>query len=379
MHDPFQWSISLGRWHGLTVRLHVLFVAFAIATMYLFWPTRAPGSGREANSYLLAAGQMLGIASAAIAVLFLSVLVHELSHWWAARRAGVAPDTIVIGPLGGLTDWPGSPNPRMELAIWSAGPLANLFLWMLLATALRIQQPAHSFVELLNPLQPAGLQVGTSPVIQVLSIALWINLLLFLVNSLPGFPFDGGRILRSALLVARPSMHGRQVITVIFWVTVTLSILMAAVALMIWKHGGEGSDSLSRAWLALLLLSVVLLVSARQEVEVHEMGSVVDEPGEPGAAGKRDLLYADSTASASLPAPSPADIESDTREEEEQEEEEGGTERRPSEEIEADEEKLVDGVLSRLHAHGMDSLTLEERALLQRVSARYRHRLGRRI
>ena len=48
-----------------------------------------------------------------------------------------------------------------------------------------------------------------------------------------------------------------------------------------------------------------------------------------------------------------------------------------SEDVEAAEEQQVDRILSRLHAHGMDSLTSEERQLLQRVSARYRSRLGR--
>jgi hypothetical protein len=48
------------------------------------------------------------------------------------------------------------------------------------------------------------------------------------------------------------------------------------------------------------------------------------------------------------------------------------------EEIEAEEERQVDGILSRLHAHGMDSLTVDERKLLDRVSARYRNRLGKR-
>jgi Zn-dependent protease len=199
MHDPFQWSIGLGRWCGLTVRLHVLFLAFAAATLYLFWPEDVSGPEREASRYLMAAGQMLGTVAAAIAVLFCSVLVHELSHWWAARRAGTAPDAIVIGPLGGLTPWPSAASPHQELAIWSAGPLANLFLWALLATVVMVRNPDHSLAGLFNPLQPGGLAVGTSRVMQLVAIASWINSLLFLVNSLPGYPFDGGRMLRSAL------------------------------------------------------------------------------------------------------------------------------------------------------------------------------------
>ena len=43
-------------------------------------------------------------------------------------------------------------------------------------------------------------------------------------------------------------------------------------------------------------------------------------------------------------------------------------------EIEAEEERRVDGILARLHSEGINSLSAEERALLDRVSARYRNR-----
>ncbi len=362
MHDPFQWSIGLGRWGGLTIRLHVLFLAFAGATLYLFWPEEVSGPQREASSYLMAAGQMLGTAAAAIAVLFLSVLAHELSHWWAARRAGTAPDTIVIGPLGGLTQWPSAASPHQELAIWSAGPLANLCFWAMLATLVMVCNPDHSWAGLFNPLQPGGLALGTSRVMQLVAIASWINSLLFLVNSLPGYPFDGGRMLRSALLVVRPAMDERRVAALNFWVSITVSIVFAAIALILWKHGVDGPDSLSQAPLALLLLSVVLLVNARQEMETREITRTADEPEE---------FVADRPNHADFRASFPVDSEWES-------EEQIAAEDERQEEIEAADEKLVDGILSRLHAHGMNSLTTEERALLQRVSARYRHRLGRR-
>ena len=47
------------------------------------------------------------------------------------------------------------------------------------------------------------------------------------------------------------------------------------------------------------------------------------------------------------------------------------------EEIEAEEERMVDAILSRLHTEGLESLSPAERELLERVSARYRSRLGR--
>ena len=47
MRDPFQWSIGLGRWGGVTVRLHVFFLAFAAATFYFCWPSTPTASQRH--------------------------------------------------------------------------------------------------------------------------------------------------------------------------------------------------------------------------------------------------------------------------------------------------------------------------------------------
>ncbi len=271
MRDPFQWSIGLGRWGGVTVRLHVFFLAFAAATFYFCLPPTP--SARNVTQWWMAGGNMLGIASAAVALLFLSVLAHELSHSLMARHAGVPPETITIGPLGGLTAWRAPASPRVELAILVAGPLANLLLALLFSAAILVQHPDLDIRSLFNPLQPAG----TLDLTQGLTVGLWINWLLFLINSLPAYPFDGGRILRAILLAVRPAWSDRRVAESVCGVAVALSVVFATIATMLAKHA---TDLPFPIWSALLLLAVVLLVSARREIEDGNAPVPVEEPVE---------------------------------------------------------------------------------------------------
>ncbi len=380
MRDPFQWSISLGRWWKPTVRLHVFFLVFAAATFFLCWQDPAHG----------VAGNLVGLATAAMFVLFASVLIHEWSHWLVADYVATAPDTIVVGPLGGLSDFPLGWEPRKELICMLAGPAVNLVICLGCVVSLYALGAENRGLQLLNPLAPVWIERGVSLTQQGLQLTLWVNWLLFLTNLLPAFPFDGGRILRAALNVTRPDWEQRRISDVIFWLAVGLSSAIMMVAIVLLKYP---SDTIFPMSFALLLMGVVLLVSARRDVSCR---------ADLAPQGAHDT---------ELEAPWPFNAESDEweecdecdeSEEESESSEEGGfwdpeseendaddeqwqtgstspTRAPDRQEIEAEEERMVDEILSRLHSLGIDSLAPEERALLERVSARYRNRLGRHI
>ena len=323
-----------------------------LATFYLGWP----------SSTTKAAGDLVGIAAAAIGVLLVSVLAHEWSHWLVARRCGTDPDTLVIGPLGGLSQWGRSTTPRCEFACLLAGPAANLLICLVCVMVLLVVTPHIELARLFNPLEPVWTLPHASGVEQGLGLTLWINWLLFLFNLLPAFPFDGGRLLRCVISWARPQWTERRCAETIFWVALALTGVIALTALFLWKNE---TDSLFPVSFALLLVAVVLLVSARRDAEKVE--EVVAEevydteladpwPVTPEHGGELD---------------EPALVDRWEPDQVALDDEPAG------EEIEAEEERQVDLILSRLHAHGMDSLTPEQRQLLERVSARYRDRLGR--
>src|ERR1043166_8081175 len=115
--------------------------------------------------------------------LFLSVLGHELSHALMGRAEGIEIEEIVLHPFGGLARLRNEPDsPRAEFRIAIAGPAASFVFG------------AISFVLML----PAML--SNYPVIGGVLFLLGAgNLLLAIFNLFPGYPLDGGRVLRAIL------------------------------------------------------------------------------------------------------------------------------------------------------------------------------------
>ena len=120
-------------------------------------------------------------------LLLTSVFLHELGHALVARRHGIQVVDIILGPLvcsARMTEIP--ERARVEASIAIAGPATNFLLALLaLPLLLLLQAPAFGTV---------GLEYGMW--------FIWVNVILGAFNLLPGFPMDGGRLLRS-LLAAR--------------------------------------------------------------------------------------------------------------------------------------------------------------------------------
>jgi Zn-dependent protease len=127
------------------------------------------------------------LSVAAALLLFASVLVHELSHAVLARRAGIQVPRIRLFLFGGVSEMASEPSgPGAEFRIAVAGPLTSLGLAVLFWIA------AQSGLLRAVPGGPALLDYLAS-----------INAALGIFNLLPGFPLDGGRILRAWLWARR--------------------------------------------------------------------------------------------------------------------------------------------------------------------------------
>src|SRR6185295_4240315 len=115
--------------------------------------------------------------------LFLSVLAHELSHAFMGRSEGIEIEEIVLHPFGGLARLRNEPeNPRAEFRIAVAGPAAS-FLFAVLSFLLLLPAMMSDYPTI------AG----------VLLLLCAGNLLLAVFNLFPGYPLDGGRVLRAIL------------------------------------------------------------------------------------------------------------------------------------------------------------------------------------
>jgi Zn-dependent protease len=348
MRDHVSWSISLGRWGGIRVRLHMAFLLFAAFTYYLSW--------READARALSSPDWITVAS--LAVLLVSVLLHELGHLWAASRVGGNVDPIVLGPLGGLGRIAESPHPRAALLAHLAGPFANLVVCLVCVPVL--MWASADVPGLLHPLAPEGLTAGSQTIV-VVKLGFWINWGLALVNLLPAFPFDGGWVLRSAILLKWPQAGRHAASLLVAYLAKFAAVGLVAAALVLRLEDVQGLVS---PRFALILLAIFLFFSAQHEERRAdtEQGAADPLDGEPSA----DLAELERQLSHTGVAPSgPVKRWLEHRRE---------IRLRRQHERESEEDRCVDEILARLHRHGIQSLSPEDRALLERVGARYRSR-----
>lgn len=159
---------------GIPIRIHFSWlIVFGLITWSLstfYFPQAAP-------DLPIASYWMKGVLAALL--LFASVAFHELSHSFVAKRYAISIESITLFVFGGVAQMKGEPpHPKAEFWIALAGPLSSIFL--------------SGLFFMISGIASGG--------VKALSIYLaQINLFISLFNLIPGFPMDGGRILRSAI------------------------------------------------------------------------------------------------------------------------------------------------------------------------------------
>lgn len=352
MSDHASWSLHLGRWGGVQVRLHMFFILFAVLTLYLTW--HAGQENSQAGVNWLAVG--------ALAALLGSVLWHEVGHAWTTAKLGYRVQEIVVGPLGGLAAAEALPSPGAELMACLAGPLANLVVCVVcLPTLAFLGEPVWGLFSLLAPDE---LTAGATGFAVSLKLVFWVNFVLLLVNLLPAFPFDGGQALRAAIMVAYPHVSRRWAS---FFVAGLAKVTAWSICLAAWVIQFPEGYSLVPPRFALVLLAIFLFFSAK-----HEEQRNLREPSE--SPDPLDLALARAEAHSEFQAdaqgrrvPGPLTRWLSSRR---------ALKLQRQREREAEEERRVDEILSQVHEHGMQALSPADRELLERVSARYRERLN---
>ena len=174
-------SIKIGRFFGIPIEINptwfIIFVLVAASLAFSQFPSDPRLQGWGQAGYLLA-----GIVSALL--FFASIVFHELSHSLVAKAEGLKIERVTLFMFGGvaqMTEEPRTAGAEFRMAV--AGPASSLVL--------------------------AGVFFGLETLTRALSGPSWIwgplaylasvNLAVAVFNLLPGFPLDGGRVLRSIL------------------------------------------------------------------------------------------------------------------------------------------------------------------------------------
>ncbi len=237
-------GINLGRLFGIKIRvdwswlLIFLLVTWNISTAF--------GSLHEEWSIALRWG--MGVLSAVL--FFASVLAHELAHSLVAQAQGVPVRSITLFLFGGVSDIQEEPkSPGNEFVMAILGPLTSLVIGgiLLLITGLTAGMQQTN-------MQDAQQLVGQlGPFVTMLTWLGSINVILGVFNLIPGFPLDGGRILRSIFWAISGSLRkstrwASWVGQGIAWLMITAGIAMSFGAQIPLLGSGLGSG----LWLAFI-------------------------------------------------------------------------------------------------------------------------------
>ena len=183
--DFYKRQITVAHIYGIPVRFDYRWFVVFLLSAWLIAVNLSRGGMFVGSFRLQPVGAVVAWILGIITTLglFLSVLAHELSHAFMARSEGIEIEEIVLHPFGGLARLRKEPeSPRAEFRIAIAGPAASFVIGIV------------TFVLLLPTVRS-----GFSTIAGILLLISAGNLLLAIFNLFPGYPLDGGRVLRAIL------------------------------------------------------------------------------------------------------------------------------------------------------------------------------------
>ncbi len=214
-------GFRIGRLYGINIRvdwswmLIVLIITWNLTTVFARLHPEWGG------------GLRLGLSLVAALLFFSSVLAHELGHSLVARAHGLPVRNITLFLLGGVANIQREPpTPKTEFLVAAAGPAVSLVIGGAM-TAIAAGSLALGGI--------SGVGSIASQLSPASTLLFWlgsINIILALFNMIPGFPLDGGRVLRSLLWAVTNNLRlatrwASWIGQLIAWVMIVAGIAMA--------------------------------------------------------------------------------------------------------------------------------------------------------
>ena len=224
-----QAQIKLGRIAGISIGLHyswfIIALLIALSLAEHFHIVSPHWSGR-----------MLWSAAILTSVLFfLALLLHKLAHSLLAKARGLRVREITLFALGGVSQIESeAPDAKAEFWIAIVGPITSVVIGVVLLAIARL----------------SGLRTGSEPTTPLVSVLVWlgrINIALAIFNMIPGYPLDGGRVLRAVIWwITRNADRSTRLASQV-GETVAFVIILLGLFLFFREHGNFGG-----LWLAFI-------------------------------------------------------------------------------------------------------------------------------
>lgn len=348
MNDPLHFSLSLGRFFGIHVRLHV--------TLLAYFAFQLVKSAVEKDHAVFQTAAWLSL-------LLLAVLVHAFGHYLASRFYYEEPEDIRLWPLGDfqLPGWSLDIPSENAWRISLAGPLLNLVVCLAVALGLYVFADAIVTYRIFgNDLGTGAPEVAAKAgevrtIAQAYTGAWWLgwfaywNWVLFVVNLIPALPFDGGRLLRTSTLHAGFGSPRHS----LFVPIVARTVVVLLVVIGFFKMVNSQFDDGLCLWMIALIVEMISRAESRQDEESDE-----NQPF--GYDFSQGYISLESNAATVRPRQENA-IERWRRRRSEQR-------RIRRQAREAAQSRRMDEILEKIHREGKASLTDEETRFLNRVS-----------
>jgi Zn-dependent protease/predicted transcriptional regulator len=176
-----QAQVKLGRISGISIGLHYSWFIIALLIVLSLAEHFHIANPHWSDIVIWSAAIVTGV------LFFLALLLHELAHSLLAKARGLRVREITLFALGGVSQIESeAADAKSEFWIAIVGPITSV---------------AIGFVLLLIA-WGAGWRYGTEPTTPVVAVMLWlgyINIALAAFNMIPGYPLDGGRVLRAVI------------------------------------------------------------------------------------------------------------------------------------------------------------------------------------
>ncbi len=181
-------SFKIGKIAGIEIGVHYTWIFALVLFAWIFAQDTFPAlyPGWAVKTYWIA-GTVVSL------MLFVSVLIHELCHSLVAISRGMKVSSIVFFIFGGVSNIEKEPETaRVEFLMAAAGPFSSLVLGLLFM-GLALLLKANTLI--------------SEPVLVTIYYLGYVNIILAVFNLVPGFPLDGGRVLRSIIWGITKNLH----------------------------------------------------------------------------------------------------------------------------------------------------------------------------